>query len=35
MADPGIPINCPTCGAPLVYVRTEAETAVAIGALRL
>jgi hypothetical protein len=26
MADPGIPINCPTCGAPLVYVRTEGET---------
>jgi hypothetical protein len=25
-ADTGIPVDCPTCGAPLVYVRTEDET---------
>jgi uncharacterized C2H2 Zn-finger protein len=26
MADPGILMNCPTCGAPLVYVRTDDRT---------
>lgn len=26
MSDPDLPINCPTCGAALVYVRTEGET---------
>jgi hypothetical protein len=25
MADPGFPINCPACGAPLVYIRTEGD----------
>jgi hypothetical protein len=23
MADPGFPINCPTCGAALVYLRSD------------
>jgi hypothetical protein len=25
MADPGFSMNCPSCGAPLVYVRTDAD----------
>ena len=24
--DADLPLNCPTCGAPLAYVRTEGET---------
>jgi len=26
MADPGVQLNCPLCGARLVYLRTEGET---------
>ena len=26
MADPGVPLNCPLCGARLAYMRTEGET---------
>jgi hypothetical protein len=26
MPDPQLPINCPTCGKPLIYVRTVGET---------
>jgi hypothetical protein len=25
MPDPFLPVNCPTCGTPLVYVRTKAR----------
>jgi hypothetical protein len=25
MADPGFAVNCPMCGAPLVYVRIDAD----------
>jgi hypothetical protein len=25
MADPGFSMNSPSCGAPLVYVRTDAD----------
>jgi len=27
MADPGLAVNCPRCGAPLVYVRTDGSDA--------
>jgi len=26
MADPGILMNCPLCGVPLVYVRTDTDS---------
>jgi hypothetical protein len=26
MADPGVPMNCPLCGARLTYLRTDGET---------
>jgi hypothetical protein len=26
MADPGFAVNCMMCGAPLIYVRTDAGT---------
>jgi hypothetical protein len=26
MPDPGFPVNCPKCGAALVYVRSEGPT---------
>jgi hypothetical protein len=26
MADPGLALNCPTCGTPLVYLRTDNDT---------
>ena len=26
MPDPELPINCPMCGRPLIYVRSECET---------
>ena len=25
MPDPGLPVNCPTCGQPLTYVRSDGE----------
>lgn len=26
MADPGVPMNCPLCGKPITYVRTDGDT---------
>jgi uncharacterized Zn finger protein (UPF0148 family) len=26
MPDPGFPVNCPKCGTPLSYVRTDGDT---------
>jgi hypothetical protein len=26
MPNPGFPLNCPKCGKPLVYVRTDGDT---------